>query len=865
VPLDVVRRYAAQMQLKEGGYWILLDNVMNVYYHPNEEFIGRNIVDLRSGFSLLADEIAEGGEIHELETWNYNGDTVIFFSTRFDNGWYLFSVTPKNVYYRELTNLEAMLLILGASLAVALVIVLLYFDHEKRKLDEENQRKTLQLAAIEKERETDKLTQLMLDATPFSIILFDKDFKSFFCNWEAVKMFGCSNKEEFLEKFYVLCPKYQPDGKESRAWMYELADTTLATGYSRFEFMHITLNGDEMPVEVNLIRIEYKGDNILAGYMRDLREHNAMLAEMRNAENELRVARDAAEIASRAKSAFLANMSHEIRTPMNSIIGFTELAMDSEITPKTRDFLDKIHVNAEWLLQIINDILDISKVESGKLELEHIPFVLHDIFAHCRTVVTQKANEKGIQLFFYAEPSIGKMLIGDPTRLCQILTNLLFNAVKFTNTGTVKLSSSIENSTDNNVVVHFEVRDSGIGMTAEQISRIFEPFIQADSSTTRKYGGTGLGLSITKNLIELMGGTLKVESTPGVGSKFGFTLTFDTIDILEGASRKENVIRVLEKPVFNGEVLVCEDNSMNQMVISESLSRVGLKTVIAENGKEGIDIVNGRIKKGEKLFDLIFMDIQMPVVDGIEAASYIEKLQTGIPIIAMTANVMSGEKELYKMSGMPDYIGKPFTSQELWRCLLKYLTPISGAEVKNLQSDILEADMEFREKMQKLFLKNNKDKFTEIVNALEAHDVKLAHRMAHTLKSNAGQLGKSELQKAAADVERHLKDGENLVSAEQLKNLETELSLFMDELSVLFNNGTETLDSAVKLPELEPEKARDLLQKLEALLKSGNPECMKLSDELRAIKGSEQLIQQMEDFEFDAALFSLEKIKERIG
>jgi len=572
--------------------------------------------------------------------------------------------------------------------------------------------------------------------------------------------------------------------------------------------------------------------------------------------------RKAAEAISISKSTFLANMSHEIRTPMNSIVGFSELALDTEPSAKTRDYLSKIQTNAEWLLQIINDILDISKVESGKMELENIPFDMHELFSSCRTLIMPKAVERGITLYFYVEPSIGKKPLGDPTRLRQVLVNLLSNAVKFTNTGIVKLNAALKDMRDNSITMYFEIKDSGIGMTPEQIERVFDPFTQAESGTTRKYGGTGLGLAITKNIVELMGGKLCVESTIGVGSKFSFELTFDTIDVTaDEMFDKKIVLNELEKPVFEGEVLLCEDNVMNQQVICEHLARVGLKTVIAENGKIGLDMVQSRKRKGEKQFDLIFMDMHMPVMDGLEASAKILELQTGIPIVAMTANIMSNDREIYRMSGMYDCVGKPFTSQELWRCLMKYLTPISLNN--NQKNMLLEADLEFHKTLQLYFVKSNQKKYEEITRALEEGDVKLAHMLVHTLKGNAGQLGKILLQKAAAEVERQLKEEKNLVSDDQLKTLETELNAVLKELTPLLAEAEKQKNSG-DIKALDPQKAGVLLDKLKPLLKSGNPECLNYKDDLRAIQGGIQLIQQMEDFEFEEALITLEKIKERM-
>jgi signal transduction histidine kinase/CheY-like chemotaxis protein len=568
-----------------------------------------------------------------------------------------------------------------------------------------------------------------------------------------------------------------------------------------------------------------------------------------------------AEAMSISKSVFLANMSHEIRTPMNSIVGFAELALDGETTPKSRDYLQKIQTNAEWLLQIINDILDISKVESGKMELENIPFDMHELFISCRTLIMPKAVEKGITLYFYVEPSIGKRPLGDPTRLRQVLVNLLSNAVKFTNTGMVKLHAALQGMGENTILMHFEIKDSGIGMTGEQIKKVFDPFIQAETGITRKYGGTGLGLAITKNIIEMMGGTLTVESTPGVGSKFSFDLTFDTIDVSDDEMIDNKiVINELEKPVFSGEILLCEDNTMNQQVICEHLARVGFKTVVAENGKIGYEMVKSRKERGEKQFDLVFMDMHMPVMDGLEASSKIMELKTGVPVVAMTANIMTNDREIYRIHGMNDCVGKPFTSQELWRCLMKYFTPVSGD--LSHRSVQVEADAEYMRSIQLHFVKNNQNRYREITDALESGDIMLAHRLAHSLKSNAGQIGRIILQKAAAEVENQLKEGKNKVSDSQLITLDNELNVVLTELAPLLAEESEKKKTGKE--NHDPLTALDILEKLEPLLKRGNPECMNFKEDLRAIQGGEQLIRQMEDFEFDSALKTLEKIKERM-
>ena len=571
---------------------------------------------------------------------------------------------------------------------------------------------------------------------------------------------------------------------------------------------------------------------------------------------------EAAMAASRSKSAFLANMSHEIRTPMNSIVGFSELALDDDIPPRTRDYLQKIKTNSEWLLQIINDILDLSKIESGKMELEKIPFDPHDLFSSCRTLILPKALEKGLLLHFYAEPSVGKKPLGDPTRLRQVLVNLLSNAVKFTNSGTIKLNAILQDKTETTITMFFEVRDSGIGMTDEQIKKIFEPFTQAETGTTRKYGGTGLGLAITKNIVEMMGGELTVESTPGVGSKFSFALKFETIDFTnDDLLKKEIVLRELEKPTFEGEILLCEDNAMNQQVISEHLARVGLKTVVAENGKVGVEMVQSRKEKGEKQFDLIFMDMHMPVMDGLEAAEKIGELKTGIPMVAMTANIMSNDREIYKLKGMDDCVGKPFTSQELWHCLMRYFKPVDWQKVDENQHAM--AEDKLRQKLINNFVKDNSGRYGEIADAIRVGDIKLAHRLAHTLKSNAGQLGKTLLQKAAAEIENQLRDGQNLVTPEQMDALESSLGAALAELEPqvvdLPAGGT-----AANTEIASVESSLELIEKLEPMLELGDIGARQYIFELRHIQGSEDLIQQIEDFDFDLALTTLSELKKSL-
>jgi len=542
---------------------------------------------------------------------------------------------------------------------------------------------------------------------------------------------------------------------------------------------------------------------------------------------------------------------------MNSIIGFSELAHDVGNPEKTNQYLTNISDNAKWLLNIINDVLDSAKIESGKVVLEHIPFDLEDVVAQCQSAIMPKFVEKGLDLYCYSEPLADKKLQGDPVRLRQVIMNLLSNAVKFTNTGTVKLLTSVTSFDDKQASINFEVKDSGIGMDPEQITKIFEPFLQADDTVTRKFGGTGLGLPIAKSIIELMGGKLNVESELDIGSRFSFDLTFDLITDTNAPAQKL-ILNDIDRPTFNGEVLVCEDNGLNQQVICEHLTRVGLKTVVAYDGKECLDIIMERVQRGEKPFDLIFMDIHMPVMDGLEASAKIIGMGIKTPIVALTANIMSNDLEFYKKSGMFDYLGKPFTSQELWKCLIKYFSVVSVTTIdKNEQAA---DDEKALKQLQIYFVKNNQDTLTEIVQAIDSGDIKLAHRLVHTLKGNAGQIGEKKLQEIAAKAEDMLTNGTSRLNDKQLHSLDAELKAALERLEPLLieaakKSKPETADTSIAL---------EIIERLEPLLINRKPECMNMVDEIRTIPGGEELALFVEDFEFKKALTELSKLRKKL-
>ncbi len=616
-------------------------------------------------------------------------------------------------------------------------------------------------------------TEAILDEIPAPICAVgDADGRILGCN-SAFRHMCASIGEELVEtpiSSYLWMP-----GEIKDSVMFRLRKV------DSFRCRMRKLDGNVIDVEIISRPFVYRDQEAFAVHCMDL-------TKRQSDEQALRAAAEAAEEASRMKTAFLANMSHEIRTPMNGVIGFVDLALDDmDIAENARFYLNKIKGSAHSLLEIINDVLDISKIEAGKVEIEKSAFRINDIFKLCEDMVSAKAEEKGLTLYFYSEPFMSRKLIGDPTRLRQILLNLISNALKFTNVGIVKVTASECESGPDNMRVHFEVKDSGIGMNAEQIDKIFDPFVQADNSTTRQYGGTGLGLAITKNLVELMGGTLVVDSAVGIGSRFSFTLSFDTADAFSDNSETENEEHEYDKPTFSGEVLVCEDNVINRQVIKEHLARVGLEAVMTSNGLEGLNMARERWEQGRP-FDLIFMDIHMPVMNGLETARKLVKAGNVTPVIALTANAMSSDKENYLRSGMAHYVSKPFKSQELWACLLKFLRPVTACPEISEAADSgasasVEAAFDYALGVEavgdeQLYLRLRNEFFTDYQDAclkieteLEKGNRAEAQLRAHTLKGVARTLGAARLAEAALVVEGALKDGADGPSEEQINAL----------------------------------------------------------------------------------------------
>ncbi|MDF0605198.1 response regulator [Neisseriaceae bacterium TC5R-5] len=886
-------------------------------------------------------------------------------------------------------------------------------------LEEEIVRRTAAL------HHSQQLSHSIIAGAPVGIAILDAHGQLSHINRTALAVLSLEENEALSAKLQDLI-SLSGEGPLPSILAHGLAAADLSVLEGNFwELQLRRADGVELPVEVGLTIVDLEGERTGTLFLRDI-------SSRKQAEQRLKDAMEQAESATRAKSDFLANMSHEIRTPMNAIIGMSHLALRTVLDPKQQDYLGKIQSSAKHLLGIINDILDFSKIEAGKLDLEQIEFDLDKVLDNLATLVCEKTEAKGLELVFDVDPQLNRSLVGDPLRLGQILINYANNAVKFTEQGDVTVRVQCREDKQDDMLLYFEVQDTGIGMTLEQKSKLFQSFQQADTSTSRKYGGTGLGLAISKKLAGLMGGEVGVDSEPGKGSTFWFTarlgkgrvrpakvpridlrnrrvlvvddsetarhilaeqlrsmsfrvdeanaglkamemveqaeeeqdpfevVFFDWrmphMDGMEVARRlalrpealrphrvmvtgygREEVFREAEsagiemtlvKPVsasvlfdaamrlLGGEeeqpfaqesdnedpladvaalhglsVLLAEDNELNQQVATELLEAANIKVKVANNGDEAV-----RFAKLEK-FDLILMDMQMPVMDGLEATRQLRALPAtaSLPILAMTANTMSGDRERCLDAGMNDHIAKPIDPVRLFAALKHWapkiqqpaapqlvsappaaepsqhgddpLRQITGLDVTGALRRVLGKRASY-EGLLRRFISGQASALSDFEGALQGNEQNTAIRIAHTLKGVAGTIGAGELQALAAQMEKSAQAGESLSSMQALlANAQQELQRLLAALQRALPDEEEALRSQADIDWVQ---LRQLLDRLEELLADDDAEAVEVFSGaaalLRSALGSaaKSIEQALQQYRFSDALQALQAVKQSL-
>ncbi|MGH1375404.1 MAG: PAS domain S-box protein [Alphaproteobacteria bacterium] len=654
--------------------------------------------------------------------------------------------------------------------------------------------------------------QAILETAADAIITIDArgSIQSF--NEAAEEIFGYHEEDVINRNVNMLMPNPYHNEHDDYLLNYITTGTKKIIGSTR-AIEALRKNGETFPIELSISEIETNEERLFTGFIRDV-------SEKKKVEYDLISAKEQAEAASFAKSEFLANMSHEIRTPMNGIIGTTSLLKETFLSGKQRDYLSTIQNSSDALLQLINDILDLSKIEAGKLDFEILPFNIETLIEEVQSVMF--VNLRDDVAFHISCPNdMPRYVLGDPGRIRQVLFNLVSNAIKFTEKGSISLSIEVLEQKGNTQAFKLSVKDTGIGIPEDKQDTIFQKFSQAEESTTRRFGGTGLGLAICRELVKLMDGEIHVKSVYGEGSTFWFTmhLPLCSADEVEDETNHENNISTDELLFKNTQALLVEDNPTNQVIAMEILEQYGCHTTPAGNGREAVE------RFSKQHFDVIFMDCRMPEMDGYEATKKIRQYEedrklSPTPILALTANAIKGDRDKCISVGMDDYISKPIQKAHIGRALLKWL-PDEKQDTRRIEqedcsstatsnkdpehNDLSVFDHNTFDNMKELmgdgfapmiqqFLDNSSKYIAQAQEGLANNNAKLIADAVHPLKASSAVLGVIKVSQLAAKIEK----GADEVNGSDDKKISV-LSQTIQDLHDAFIDVEETLKAGAGL------------------------------------------------------------------
>jgi signal transduction histidine kinase/DNA-binding response OmpR family regulator len=612
--------------------------------------------------------------------------------------------------------------------------------------------------------------QIMLDTTPLAMNFWSRDFQNINTNEEAVKLFGLANKQEYLDKFFELSPEYQPDGDLSKTKAIELVQKAFDEGYCRFEWLHKKFNGELIPTEVTLVRVKYRKNYIVAGYTRDIREMRKLTLE-----------KEVAEQSSRHMNTFLAKMSHEIRTPMNVIMGITEIHMQNDnYSQETQEAFSIIFNSSHLLLKIINTILDMSKIQAGKMELKPINYDVASIINDTIHLFIMHYENKQINFSVHVDENVPATLFGDDLRIKQILSNLLSNAFKYTDSGEISLSVSIEpkENADNEIILILRVQDTGQGMTEEQLDQLFDEYTRFNQEANHYTEGAGLGMTITRHLVQMMNGNVTINSKPGKGTEFTVRLPQRKVDnnilgkgIFEDVKHfrlgksfeKIKSAQIIREYMPYGTILIVDDIETNLYVARRLMSLYGLSIETVTSGYDAVEKINEGC-----VYDIIFMDHFMPDMDGIETVKRIREHGYNRPIVALTANAMIGQAEVFIANGFNGFISKPIDVSQLNTILNKFVRDTHPQEVveaaRRLQARLRNSTVKLEKPVidQKIInaFVNEAEKTVTVLKKIIENDCKRGDDIknyvikVHSMKSGLANVNETEISDFAYKLEK---------------------------------------------------------------------------------------------------------------